>query len=27
MTWADHEERLTGRESRVAERMAPLLGH
>ncbi len=27
MTFADHEERLTGRESWVAERMAPLLGH
>jgi glycine/D-amino acid oxidase-like deaminating enzyme len=27
MTFADHEERLTGRERRVAQRMAPLLGH
>jgi hypothetical protein len=27
MTWADSEERLTGRPSRLAERMAPLLGH
>ncbi len=27
MTWADHEERVTGRESRVARLMAPLLGH
>ena len=27
MTWADTEERVTGRESRVAKVMAPLLGH
>ncbi len=27
MTWADAEERLTGRESRVAGLMAPLIGH
>ncbi len=27
MTFADHEERLTGRESWVAQHMAPLLGH
>jgi glycine/D-amino acid oxidase-like deaminating enzyme len=27
MTWADSEERVTGRPSRLAARMAPLLGH
>jgi glycine/D-amino acid oxidase-like deaminating enzyme len=27
MTWADHEERLTRRESRIARLMAPMIGH
>ena len=27
MTWADHEERLTRRESRIAKLMAPMIGH
>ena len=27
MTWADREERLTGRDSRIARLMAPMLGH